>query len=295
MESMPDVDMLVVGGSGFVGSKLIERAVQSGLNVAYTYFHHPLQLLAPAISVDIRDGTALASCAAEILPKAVIYCAKPGHEADQDEHLAVSERGISQLLRALEPNVCRLIYVSTNAVFSGRRGAYREIDLPDADARMDGYRAYGAARARGERLVLEAWPNAIVARTADVNGRNTKRRLNDRLLDLVQQLRTGERLERFSGCYISPTLVDDLIDGLIKVSDPLFNYKGVLHLCGPERMSYYDFTRLVAEEIGVDRNIVIPDLSRQFDTSLDATYTHSLLKLNFSGVRDQLSRIFHDI
>ena len=290
--AMANVDLLVIGGSGFIGAKLAQAAVCAGRKAAYTYFRHELRLSGSPFKADVRDAHDLESCIAECRPDTVIYCVKPPPESDDQEHHAVSVEGVQRLVGVLDPNRCRLIYISTNAVFSGKRGRYCESDAPDAEEKQDNYRGYAIAKARGERLVLNAWPNSIVVRTADVNGRGVDGRLNSRLEDLVRQLRAGSELKRLSRCYISPTLVDDLVAGLLQVSSRSFAYKGILHLAGPERVSYYDFARLVARQIGADEELIRSDASREQDLSLDTTYTQRALSAPFLQVRDQLSAIF---
>lgn len=293
--AMANVDLLVIGGSGFVGAKLTQAAARTGLNVAYTYLNHELRLSGSPFKVDVRDAQAVELCIAKSRPRTVIYCANPPQQSDDAEHQALSVEGVQKLFGVLDPNRCKLVYVSTNAVFSGGRGNYCENDTPDAEEKQDQYREYAIAKALGERLVLNDWPNSIVVRTADVNGRDVDGRLNSRLEFLVRQLRAGRELERLSRCYISPTLVDDLVAGLLQASSRNFNYKGILHLAGSERVSYYDFTRLVARQIGADEELVRPDVSREQDLSLDTKHTQQILSTRFLSVRDQLSDIFPDI
>jgi dTDP-4-dehydrorhamnose reductase len=291
---MANVDLLVIGGSGFVGAKLTQAAARTGLNVAYTYLNHELRLSGSPFKVDVLDAQAVELCIAKSRPGTVVYCANPPPQSYDAEHQKLSVEGVQNLIGVLDPSSCKLVYVSTNAVFSGKRGNYSENDTPDPEDKQDLYQEYGIAKALGERLVLNDWPNSIVVRTADVNGRDVDGRLNSRLEFLVRQLRAGRELERLSRCYISPTLVDDLVAGLLQASSRNFNYKGILHLAGSERVSYYDFTRLIARQIGADEELVRPDVSREQDLSLDTKHTQQILSTRFLSVRDQLSDIFPD-
>ncbi|WP_082710115.1 sugar nucleotide-binding protein [Burkholderia sp. TSV86] len=289
---MANLNLLVIGGSGFVGARLTKAAVDAGWSVAYTYLKKELKISTKSFRVDIKDIQSIGACIAEIRPNIIIYCAKPSLDADEADHQAVSVDGVRQLLGLLDEEHCKFIYVSTNAVFSGKCGQYCEGDTPDADKKHDQYRHYAMARARGEQLVLSHPSNTIVVRTADVNGRDVEGKLNARLEYLVRQLLAGHAVERFSRCYMSPTLVDDLVVGLLRISSADFIYKGVLHLAGSDRISYYNFAQLLANQIGVDRELIKSDISREQDLSLNSAYTQKLINTSFLGVKDQLAQIF---
>ena len=285
------IDLLVIGGSGFVGANLIQAALHSGLRVAYTYANHKLTLPVDSFQVDLQEASALEACLAETKPRNIVHCAVP--RGDEGIHQAVSVASVSRIIRMLDKALTsKLIYVSTNSVFTGDKGQYGEVDIPDAEKRNDKYRAYAITRATGEQVALKKWPNTIVVRTADVNGKDVHGNLNVRLEKLVKQLNTGQVVPRLLRAYISPTLVTNLVDGILELIRDKFEYHGVLHIAGNERISYYEFTRILAEYIGADSSLVIPDESKAWDYSLDTRYTQSLLKTKLLNVDEQFRRIF---
>lgn len=77
-----------------------------------------------------------------------------------DPYLAVAVNALlpHRLARACERCGTRLIHVSTDCVFSGSRGGYRETDLPDAED------LYGRSKALGETTAAE--PAAVTLRTS---------------------------------------------------------------------------------------------------------------------------------
>jgi len=87
-------------------------------------------------------------------------------------------------------------------------------------------------------------------------------------------------------------LVDNLVDGIIEILDKRFVYRGILHIAGCERITYYDFARMVAEFINADVSLVKPDTSKNWDYSLDVSFTQSLLKTSLLNVEDQFKKIF---
>lgn len=289
------IDLLVVGGSGFVGSRLTQAGIRAGLRVAYTYSSHALQLPAASYQVTIQDGKTLEACIAETQPRNIIYCAVPPPGSDERCHQVVSVEGVQRALAVLDRSrKCKFIYVSTNAVFSGVHGPYRENDAPDPENRQDKYRNYAVTRAQGEQIVLNDWPNSLVARTADVNGKDVGGRLNTRLANLVETLQAGKETERSCHAYISPTLIDHLVAGLLEICADAFDHHGILHLVGSEQISYYDFARFVARQIKADEQLIKAETSTSWNIGLDHTNTQSMLKTRFLGVKEQLSAIFSE-
>ena len=285
------VDLLVIGGSGFVGANLTQAAFRSGLQVAYTYASHQLDLPVDSFQVNLQEANTLEACLAETKPKNIVHCAVP--HGDEKIHQVVSVESVSRTINVLDGSFPpTLIYVSSNAVFTGSKGQYRETDTPDAEKRSDGYRAYAMTRATGEQFALEKWPNTLAVRTADVNGKDINGNLNVRLEKLVNQLKARQVVQRLNRAYISPTLVDNLVEGILELISDKFKYRGVLHISGCERISYYEFTRLLAKFIGADISLVEPDESKVWDYSLDTSYTQGLLKTKLLNVEEQFKRIF---
>jgi dTDP-4-dehydrorhamnose reductase len=244
--------LLVIGGSGFIGARIVAAAAARGCRAAYTYARRSLELPAVAYRVDLA-GTAdqtLETCVADVKPQTVIYCAVPQTHADWDVHHVVSVEGVKRTLDVLRDAAptALFIYVSTDAVFGGGNGPYCESDAPEPELRRDAYRAYSLTKAAGEQVAREEWPNSIVARTATVNGYAVDGTLSRRIAELAAQLRRQRPLQRFGDRYISPTLLETL--------DPAFRYRGVLHMAGSQRVTDYEFTRCLARRLGVDESLI---------------------------------------
>jgi dTDP-4-dehydrorhamnose reductase len=192
------------------------------------------------------------------------------------------------------------VYVSTNAVFSGKPGAHAEDEPPDPEQRTDGYRNYGLARRTGEIAALEQWQDAVVVRTANVDGRDAWGAYNPRLRSLLDPLRAGQPLPRFVDRFISPTLVDSVADALVEIASPDFALPPgrILHAAGCEPASDYDYGQRLARAINADPALVRPDhytlapgRPAPYDISLSTAYTQSLLKTRLLNLDEMLARM----
>ncbi len=300
---MPGVDLLVIGGSGFIGAHVVAKAIEAGQDVAYTYASRKLSSPAQAYQVKIEEDGVLETCIAETWPKAILYCAVPQPRSDAP-HYIVSVLGVQRVAACLKSlkKKALLVYLSSNAVFSGKKGPYKESAKPDPEERQDSYHLYALTKFAGERTALSDWNNTIVVRTSSVDGRDVAGRINPRLSSMVERLQAKQPVPRFDDRYISPTLVDNLADALIEIMDPSFKHRGLIHISGSERLTDYEYARYLVRRLGLDEKLVAQDslasssfqYQRPLDMSLDTALARQMLKTRLLGVAEQLGRIFPD-
>jgi dTDP-4-dehydrorhamnose reductase len=300
-------DLLILGASGFIGARTAQTALAAGWRVAGTYRTRPLPPGVPGWQVDVCDQAAVTGLLNETRPRAVIHCVASytPHSLDYDSQMeasAYSTRALVAALRALGALTLdtRIVFVSTNAVFSGKLGRpCAETDLPDPDNRRDAYRYYGLARREGERITLDGWPNSLVARTASVDGRDAWGQLNPRLQALVDALRSGRSFTRYVDRVISPTLVDAVVSGLLEVASPGFplpqSTGRVLHLAGRQSLTDFDYAHQIAAHLGIphppveEDHYLPPGAVGPYNIALDVSRTQALLQTRLPDVAQVLA------
>jgi dTDP-4-dehydrorhamnose reductase len=153
------VDLLVIGGSGFLGMRITRQARLAGHCVTATF----CTSIPPATEVDwrkldIRQRDDVMALARQVRPDAVINAAyrKSGWEITAD--------GAAYVALAAAATGARLVHVSSDAVFSGTAPGYDERCQPDPVT------PYGAAKAAAETAVKGITPAAIIARTSLIIG-----------------------------------------------------------------------------------------------------------------------------
>jgi dTDP-4-dehydrorhamnose reductase len=147
----------------------------------------------------------------------------------------------------------RLIHISTDCVFSGKTGMYKETDSPDATD------LYGRSKALGE----PQGARALTLRTSIIGH---ERRTSQGLLEWF--LKQGDRCPGYTRAVFSglPTVVFARL--LRDVVLPREDLSGLYHVAS-RPISKYDLLRLVREAYGTTTEIV-PDESVVIDRSLDA-------------------------
>ena len=297
--------ILVIGGSGFIGARLTQSAVEEGHDVAYTYARHSKALDATAYLVDLTksEDAALEQCLFNQRPQVVFHCAVPPPTyPDATAHQQISTGSVERTLTTLAkvaPDAL-FVYLSTNAVFGGRDGPFCEDDKPDPEARTDAYRTYGQTKAAGEEIALTQWPNSLVIRTANVDGYTIDGTLSPRIGAFVEKLQRGEPLPRFVDRQITPTLVDTLVAAMLEVAQPAFDTRGVLHIAAPNAVTDHEQARLLAVRLGVDEGLVERDSMANSpmmkasirNAALDVSLTQSVLQTRLLSVEEQIEQLF---
>ena len=171
--------------------------------------------------IDAENYDALVSVLRDIRPRIVINCIGIVKQlaTAKDPLFAIPINSIlpHRLARLCELIGARLIHISTDCVFSGRRGGYRESDQPDADD------LYGRSKLLGE----VDYSNAITLRTSIIG-----RELSTRNGLLEWFLHESDRVRGFSRAIFSGLTTDELVRVMIDHVIPSLDLRGVYHVSG---------------------------------------------------------------
>ncbi|MFD4652184.1 SDR family oxidoreductase [Streptomyces sp. NPDC058441] len=270
--------ILIVGGSGFLGSELIRQARTAGHTTVATYVTGPGRSSPTAwCPLDLRDAGRMDSVMADVNP-AVVINASSGR-ADW----AVTAEGPLQLAMVAAKYGTRMVHVSSDAVFSGAgRVHYDESALPDPVT------PYGAAKAAAETGVLAVHPKAVVARTSLIigHGRSEHERL-------VHQLAAGTvDGALFTDDIRCPVHVSDLAAALLELASG--GATGIRHLSGSDALSRHELGTLIARRDGLSASHLPTGLRADstvpgaLDVRLQSQATQRQLRTVLRGARQFL-------
>jgi dTDP-4-dehydrorhamnose reductase len=258
--------LLVTGGCGYLGSELVRRAPGQGWEVRATWFERTPQGSvaeggAEWVRVDVRDPEAVRRAVSGV--DAVI------HTAYRQDEWDVNVRGAESVARAARG--LRLVHLSTDLVFDGTRGRYREEDAPAPVS------SYGRSKAEAEQLVRRLHDGATMARTSLIYG-GAEPGPQERL--------AAEGARFFVDEIRSPVQVGDLADALLELMRT--EHAGVLHLGGADDISRFDFAVLLGADLErIEPAHTTPD--RAPDVSLDSSRAAALLQTRLRGAYEVLS------
>ena len=191
--------------------------------------------------LDISDRAAVEAMVVAFRPEWIVNAAAfndvDAAETQPERAFAVNADGPAYLAEAGARVGARLLHISTDYVFNGRKGsAYSEPDPPDPLS------VYGRSKLAGERRVLESGAGACVLRTAWLYGRGGKNFVKA----ILAAVKRGEVLKVVADQVGSPTSTRDLAGAIGELLET--DLDGLFHVANAGACSRYDFARAIVRE-----------------------------------------------
>jgi dTDP-4-dehydrorhamnose reductase len=237
--------ILVIGGSGLVGSHICGEATSRGHEVVGTFRTERQKGL---VHFDLDSANSETRILDEVKPDCVIHSAGwtwvDGCEHDPTKALRENCIQPARLARACYLQGIRFAYISSTYVFDGCDGPYSE----EASARP--INVYGDSKLAGEKAIIDATNGeAIIARTICVWGVEAKRK--NFVYQMIEALRKGTRLYIPSDQLGNPTWAGDLAYWLVRLCEA--SERGIWNLAGSTlSVSRVQWLTAIHESLGKD-------------------------------------------
>ena len=234
--------LLIFGGSGQLATELAGLAVEADRTVR-ALGRAELDLSDPALDLDAAVAEAIADFAPDAVVNASGYTAVDRAEAEPDAAMRLNGDAPAAMARACAAaGAIPFVHVSTDYVFDGRGGPYREGD-PIAPQGM-----YGRSKAAGEAAVRAAGGRAVTLRTSWVyaaHGANFVR-------TMLRLAASREEVDVVADQRGRPTWARELAQACLLAADALGRGEladtPVLHVCGGGEATWAQFAEAVFAE-----------------------------------------------
>jgi dTDP-4-dehydrorhamnose reductase len=141
----------------------------------------------------------------------------------------------------------RLVYVSTDYVFDGRLGGYRESDG------LSPLGVYAQTKAAGELAARTICENTVVTRTSVPFGPYAHVK-KDFVRWLREELQANKRVSIVRDQVSNPTYAPDLARMIVRLA--ISEFKGIVHTAGATSLSRLDFAQRIAREFKLDESLI---------------------------------------
>ncbi|KUL03007.1 MAG: dTDP-4-dehydrorhamnose reductase [Methanoculleus marisnigri] len=237
--------VLITGGSGLLGSKIAEISMDRGYEVISGYVEHRPQI-GEGLKLDLADPGEVRRAVIDSEPDIIFHAAALTDvdkcEIERDLAMKINARGTELVRDVAREMGAFLVYSSTDYVFDGNRGYYREDDPTNP------VNCYGQTKLLGEAGC------DCVARTSVIYGSRPARGKVNFALWLIERLRAGDKIKIVTDQYITPTLNTNLAKMMLEVGER--RLEGTYHMAGATRISRYDFAVEIAKEFGLDAGLI---------------------------------------
>ncbi len=270
--------LLVTGASGFLGWNICKHA-QKDFEIFGTVYSNPLKISGvKTIPLDLTNFNDLKRIFKEVGPDGVIHTAaasRPEYcQSSPSESYKINVEATVNLAGLCSDREIPFAFTSTDLVFDGQSAPYKESDPANP------VNIYGEQKALAEEKILNTYSKSAVCRMPMMFGLSSPA-YQTFFQQTVTALQEGRELTLFTDEFRTPISGYTATQGLILA---LQKTQGILHLGGRERISRYDFGKLVAGLINCTVETIIAckqkdvtlSIPRAADLTLDSSRAFSL-------------------
>ncbi|MBY7144791.1 sugar nucleotide-binding protein [Virgibacillus sp. NKC19-3] len=273
--------IIVFGASGYVGTsvyKLLEH--QSDMEVIGTYLETEPEY-DELYKLDINEPESFSDFFKKENPDVVIWSVMNG----PNEH-ELTDQGLLHLITHITP-ATKLIYISSDFVYSEGKGPYAEHDplstLPDDHI----YSNYTNAKVKAERFINNELTNFVILRSGPIYGENQIGKWDELTDELAYHLRSGKPIAFRDDLIRTFVHVEDLANVVVKFAQQ--DNTGIYNTGPSTNKSFYEFMSGMAEQLGYDANLV-ERASEYEEADEEVPKDTSLVTEKITGVVDQRFR-----
>lgn len=260
--------ILVTGAAGFLGTK-----VMNILKDDFELIGTEREKRKGSIKMDITDRKEVFSVLERIKPDIVLHIAAMADvdacEIKKDLAWSVNVEGTKNIIEGCKRIGAKMIHISTDVVFDGKKSPYKEDDKPNPLS------YYAKTKFEGEKAVRESGIKKLVLRVEVLYGYNGDGSERSFTIWAYENLKKGKEIRVVNDQFNTPTLIDDIANAIKLLIKK--NKEGLYHVAGSQSLSRYEMAVKIAEIFGFDKSLIKPITSEELkqiaprpkDTSLD--------------------------
>ncbi len=199
--------IFITGGSGLLGSKF--PTITHDYEIITTYNENPKD---NAVKLDITNEKDVLGIIESLNPDLIIhsaaltnvdYCEDHHEEADR-----INAQGTLNLVKACQKIDAKFIYVSTDFVFDGKKGMYKEVE------KTNPLNYYAKSKLKVEEYIQNSDLNYLIARVSVLYGWHTNFNF---VTWVINELKAGNQINIVTDEYNSPTYADNAAEAILNI------------------------------------------------------------------------------
>ncbi len=242
--------ILITGSNGLLGQKIVKICLKRGTEFLATSNGNNRNQDCPDElyrEMDITNQTLISEVFSVFKPTHIIHTAALTNvdycELNPEECQEVNVLATQKLWDEAQKINAHFQLLSTDFIFDGLTGNYKETDKPSAVS------VYGQSKVDAEKILINSEnKNWSIARTIIVYGTANNLSRTNIVLWSIDALTKGDPMKIINDQFRMPTWADDLAWGCIEICQR--NKTGIFHLCGPEFMAVNEIVFRIAKHLG---------------------------------------------
>lgn len=287
------MQVLIVGGSSVIGSKLLSYFLEQHINTEFTFLSNNVPC-AKGLKLDVTQKDRTVELISNINPDIVIHTVALTNvdlcELNKTLADSININATVNVIEGCKITKSKLVFISTSAIFNGEKQQYSEEDPPSPS------NYYGITKANAEELVRRSNLPYLILRIDQPYCWVEKWQHTNSVLRVLQTIKSGKILKEITDWYNTPTYVPDFVQVTKKLIDD--NDKGTFHLVGSDFINRYNWSLLVAEIFGLDKTLIEPISSEMLNlpakrANVNLSNQKLFLKKNVQmmGIKDGLRKM----
>jgi dTDP-4-dehydrorhamnose reductase len=293
--------IFITGSNGLLGTELVKLCLKRNHQVFSGYAAGTPAPSGIPIPIDLTDAASLSRAFEQSRPEAVFHLAAwtDVDRCEVEKKLAsrVNEDGTRAVATLANNADARMVNVSSDYVFCGTKGLYREEDTPLP------INHYGYTKLMAEEAVVESGADYLIVRPSVIFGALPSMGKVNFAIWVYESLKAGKEIRLLTDQFVSPTLNLPLTDMMLEACER--GLSGIYHMSGATRVSRFQFGMKIAEVFGFDAALIKPALMENFqgkwianrppDSSLDTSKAAAALEHKPLGIDQALAELKRQI
>lgn len=279
------IKILVSGSKGFIGSNISSYLA----NKKYELFGVDVKDIKENryYNIDLAKKTDTKKLIDKINPDIIIHTVGLSSLKACEENPSLAEKinikTTTNITDAIKNKSCKLIFISSDYVFEGNKGNYKECDQTRPKT------IYGKNKLEAERYIKKNLKKYIIIRTSNVYGNGGGGFFNF----IKENLENKQKLFIYKDTFYTPTHVEDIVKSIDIMI--VKNINGIYHIAGNTKESRYTFAQKIAQCFKHDLKLIIPiDKPKgdpaSMDSSLNNKFAQKILEYKFLTTNDGLKK-----
>ncbi len=294
--------LLITGSNGLLGQSLLDLFLEKGsyaiIALSRGKNRYPVKQGYSYVSIDLTDKKELSKVVLAKNPDVIINTAA----MTQVDRCEDDKEGCDQLNVTLVKNLvdlsglvnAKLVHISTDFIFDGKQGYYKETDAPNPIS------YYGLSKLKSEQIITASEIDYAILRTILVFGKVHDMSRNNIVLWIRKMLTEGKEITIVNDQYRMPTYVNCLAKACEAAVSK--NVKGIFNVSSNALLSIYEIALQIAEVFNLDSTLIKPiatttlnqKAARPPKTGFNLEKSERELGLQFNSFKEDL-QLFREI